>query len=288
VIRRRRLDCGAHVIGSRNWIAALSGGAEPMRWSHSRQRSGRNALLGLSFALAVAACAQAPVTGRNQLILLPESQDADMGLQAYQQIKQEEKISNDAALNQRVQTVGRRIAAVSGHPEWDWQFTLFDNPEPNAFALPGGKVGVYTGLFKVAQNDAQLAAVMGHEVGHAIARHGAERMSHGILAQLGGVAVGAATGSAAVVDLYSQAATLGVILPYSRGQESEADEIGLMLMAEAGYDPREAVKLWQNFEALSGQRPPEFLSTHPSEGTRIQRLQELMPKALEIYEQHQG
>jgi predicted Zn-dependent protease len=260
-----------------------------MPHSHSRRRRLlRAALLGLSFALAVAACAKAPVTGRSQLILLPESQDADMGLQAYQQIKQEEKISSNAALNQRVQTVGKRIAAVSGHPEWDWQFTLFDNPEPNAFALPGGKVGVYTGLFKVAQNDAQLAAVMGHEVGHAIARHGAERMSHGILAQLGGVAVGAATGSQAVVDLYSQAATLGVILPYSRGQESEADEIGLMLMAEAGYDPREAVKLWQNFEALSGQRPPEFLSTHPSEGTRIERLQELMPKALEVYQQHQA
>jgi predicted Zn-dependent protease len=260
-----------------------------MTSSHSRQRrSGRNALLGLSFALAVAACAQAPITGRNQLILVPESQDADMGLQAYQQIKQEEKISSNAALNQRVQTVGRRIAAVSGHPEWDWQFTLFENPEPNAFALPGGKVGVYTGLFKVAQNDAQLAAVMGHEVGHAIARHGAERMSQGILAQLGGVAVGAATGSQAVVDLYSQAATLGVILPYSRGQESEADEIGLMLMAEAGYDPREAVTLWQNFATLGGERPPEFLSTHPSEGTRIERLQELMPKALEIYQQHQG
>ena len=211
-----------------------------------------------------------------------------MGLQAYQQIKQEEKISSNAELNQRVQTVGRRIAAVSGHPEWDWQFTLFENPEPNAFALPGGKVGVYTGLFKVAQNDAQLAAVMGHEVGHAIARHGAERMSHGILAQLGGVAVGAATGSQAIVDVYSQAATLGVILPYSRGQESEADEIGLMLMAEAGYDPREAVTLWQNFAALGGERPPEFLSTHPSEGTRIERLQALMPKALEIYQQHQG
>jgi metalloendopeptidase OMA1, mitochondrial len=253
-----------------------------------QRRTARNALVGLSLALALAACAQAPVTGRSQLILLPESQDADMGLQAYQQIQQEEKISSNAELNQRVQTVGRRIAAVSGHPEWDWQFTLFDNPEPNAFALPGGKVGVYTGLFKVAQNDAQLAAVMGHEVGHAIARHGAERMSHGILAQLGGVAVGAATGSSAIVDLYSQAATLGVILPYSRGQESEADEIGLMLMAEAGYDPREAVKLWQNFEALASERPPEFLSTHPSEGTRIQRLQELMPKALQIYQQHQG
>jgi predicted Zn-dependent protease len=210
-----------------------------------------------------------------------------MGLQAYQQIKQEEPVSRNADLNERVQRVGRRIAKVSGQPEWDWQFTLFENPEPNAFALPGGKVGVYTGLFKVAKNDAQLAAVMGHEVGHAIARHGAERMSQGILAQLGGVAVGAATGNQAYVDLYSQAATLGVILPYSRTQESEADEIGLVLMAEAGYDPREAVKLWQNFEALAGQRPPEFLSTHPSEGTRIERLEELMPEALERYEEAQ-
>ena len=247
------------------------------------RRTLRHVVAGLALALAVAACAQAPVTGRSQLILLPESQDADMGLQAYQQIKQQEKISGDAALNQRLQTVGRRIAAVSGHPDWDWQFTLFDNPEPNAFALPGGKVGVYTGLFKVAQNDAQLAAVIGHEVGHAIARHGAERMSQGILAQLGGVAVGVATGSQAYVDLYTQAATLGVILPYSRGQESEADHIGLILMAKAGYDPREAIKLWQNFEALGGQRPPEFLSTHPAEGTRIERLQKLMPEALEIY-----
>ena len=247
----------------------------------------RRGLAGLSLALAVAACAEAPVTGRNQLILVPESQDAQMGIQAYQQIKQEERVASNPALNQEVQTVGRRIAAVSGEPDWDWQFTLFDNPEPNAFALPGGKVGVYTGLFKVAQNDAQLAAVLGHEVGHAIARHGAERMSQGILAQLGGVAIGAATGSQAYVDLYSQAATLGVILPYSRTQESEADEIGLILMAKAGYDPREAVKLWQNFEAMGGQRPPEFLSTHPSEGTRIERLQKLMPKALEIYQQSQ-
>src|SRR5690606_41408419 len=119
-------------------------------------------------------------------------------------------------LNQRLQTVGRRIAAVSGHPDWDWQFTLFDNPEPNAFALPGGKVGVYTGLFKVAQNDAQLAAVIGHEVGHAIARHGAERMSPGILAPLGGVAGVVAAGRGAPMDLHTPAATLGAIRTYAQ------------------------------------------------------------------------
>jgi predicted Zn-dependent protease len=241
----------------------------------------------LVLAALLAGCQSAPVTGRNQLILVPESQDASMGLQAYQQIKQEERISKDPEINRRVQEVGRRIAAVSGQPDWDWQFTVFDNPEPNAFALPGGKVGVYTGLFKVAKNDAQLAAVMGHEVAHAIARHGAERMSQGLLTQLGTAALGMATNSA-YAELAAQAATLGVILPYSRTQESEADEIGLMYMAEAGYDPREAVKLWQNFEALGGQRPPEFLSTHPAEGTRIERLQALMPEAMEIYEHHQA
>jgi metalloendopeptidase OMA1, mitochondrial len=256
----------------------------PTRARLARSRGGAARAVLLILGVVLAACQSAPVTGRSQLILLPESQDAGMGLQAYQQIKQQEKVSRDPELNRRVEEIGRRIAAVSGQPDWDWQFTVFDNGEPNAFALPGGKVGVYTGLFKVAKNDAQLATVLAHEVGHAIARHGAERMSQGLLAQLGGVAVGAATGNQAYVDAYTQLATLGVILPYSRTQESEADEIGLMLMAEAGYDPREAVRLWQNFEALGGERPPEFLSTHPAEGTRIERLQALMPKALEVYE----
>jgi predicted Zn-dependent protease len=256
-----------------------------MPWSHSRRkRAVRSALAGLSLALAVAACAEAPVTGRQQLILLPESQDAQMGLQAYQQIKEESRVSRDAELNRRVQEVGRRIAAVSQHPEWDWEFTLFENDEPNAFALPGGKVGVHTGLFRVAENDAQLATVIGHEVAHAIARHGAERMSQGLLAQgLGAVAIGTGV-NPQVVDLAAQAATLGVILPYSRTQEAEADHIGLLYMAQAGYDPREAINLWQNFEQLGGDRPPEFLSTHPAPGTRIDRLQELMPEALEVYE----
>lgn len=255
----------------------------PARPARSLRRAAARTVL-LILGVALAACQSAPVTGRSQLILLPESQDAGMGLQAYQQIKQQERVSRDPELNRRVEEIGRRIAAVSGQSDWDWQFTVFENDEPNAFALPGGKVGVYTGLFKVAKNDAQLATVLAHEVGHAIARHGAERMSQGVLAQLGGVAVGAATGNQAYVDAYTQLATLGVILPYSRTQESEADEIGLMLMAEAGYDPREAVKLWQNFEALGGERPPEFLSTHPAEGTRIERLRALMPKALEVYE----
>jgi predicted Zn-dependent protease len=239
-------------------------------------------LVGLAIGFALSACQQAPVTGRQQLILLPESQDAQMGLEAYQQIKQESQVARNPELNRRVQEVGRRIAEASPHPEWEWEFTLFENPEPNAFALPGGKVGVNTGLFKVAENDDQLAAVMGHEVAHAIARHGAERVSQGMLTQVGVAALGIAT-SSTYAQLAAQAATLGIILPYSRTQEAEADHIGLLYMAEAGYDPREAINLWQNFDKLGGARQPEFLSTHPTPGSRIDNLQALMPEAMEVY-----
>jgi predicted Zn-dependent protease len=234
-------------------------------------------------AAVLAGCQAAPVTGRNQFIVLPESQDAQMGLDAYQQILSESKISNDSSLNARVQEVGRRIAAASPHPEWDWQFTVIENDEPNAFALPGGKVGVNTGLFQVAKNDDQLAAVMGHEVAHAIARHGAERMSQQVLMQTGLAGLGIAT-DATTAGLAAQAATLVVTLPYSRTQEAEADHIGLIYMAQAGYDPREAIALWQNFESFGGERPPEFLSTHPAPGSRIQNLQNLLPEAMPIYE----
>ncbi len=243
-----------------------------------------NSILVVGLIGLLAGCEAAPVTGRSQLILFPASQDAELGLQAYQQILAKSKVSKDATLNERVQRVGRRIAAVSGHPEFDWQFTLLENDQPNAFALPGGKVGVNTGLFKVAENDAQLAAVIAHEVAHATARHGAERMSQGVLAETGLAVLGATTNKASYVQLAAAAATLGVILPYSRTQESEADHIGLLYMAKAGYDPRAAVDLWRNFERLGGRRPPEFLSTHPGQRTRIKRLEALMPEALAIYE----
>jgi predicted Zn-dependent protease len=234
-------------------------------------------------AAVLAGCQAAPVTGRSQLIVLPESQDAQLGLDAYQQILAESKISNDPALNRRVQEVGRRIAAVSPHPEWDWQFTVIESDEPNAFALPGGKVGVNTGLFQVAKNDDQLAAVLAHEVAHAIARHGAERMSQQVLMQAGLAGLGLATDQT-YAAVAAQAATLVVILPYSRTQEAEADHIGLFYMAEAGYDPREAIALWQNFESFGGERPPEFLSTHPAPGSRIENLQRLLPEVMPIYE----
>jgi predicted Zn-dependent protease len=250
-------------------------------WESMRLRA--TIVSGLVAVAVLAGCQSAPVTGRNQLIVVPESQDAQMGLEAYQQILAESDVANDRELDRRLQEVGRRIAAASPHPEWDWQFTLIENDEPNAFALPGGKVGVHTGLFQVAENDDQLAAVIGHEVAHAVARHGAERMSQQVLMQAGLAGLGLATNQT-YAALAAQAATLAVILPYSRTQESEADHIGLIYMADAGYDPRESIALWQNFESFGGARPPEFLSTHPAPGSRIQNLQNLMPEVMPIYE----
>ncbi len=236
----------------------------------------------LALAAALAACAEAPVTGRQQLILLPEGQANQMGLEAYQQIKAETGVSSDPQYTGPVQEIGQRIVAVSGQPNLAWEFTVFENDEPNAFALPGGKVGVNTGLFKVAKTKDQLAAVMAHEVGHAIARHSAERVSRQVLVQAGQQAVGAQYPGMA--EVLAQASTLGLILPFTRQQESEADHIGLMMMARACYDPRAAIDLWRNFEAAGGQRPPEFLSTHPAPGSRIESLNAIMPEALAEYE----
>ena len=235
--------------------------------------------------MVLAACETAPVTGRSQLILVGDQQVQALGLQAYQQMKQDMPRSSNRALTRRVQEVGERIAAISPKPDWDWEFTLFENDSPNAFALPGGKVGVNTGLFKVAKNDDQLATVMGHEVAHAIARHGNERMSQGILAQGGVAAAGiAAGGNEVAVAGSALAAQFLFTLPNSRVQESEADHIGLLYMARAGYDPRASVDLWRNMEAAGAGRQLEWMSTHPSPGNRIKRLQELMPEALAVYE----
>ncbi len=234
----------------------------------------------------LAACQTAPVTGRSQLILVDDAQVQALGLQAYQEMKSKQPLSRDRSLNSRVQQVGRDIARISPKPDWNWEFSLFEDDSPNAFALPGGKVGVNTGLFKAAKNDDQLAAVIGHEVAHAIARHGAERMSQGRVAQVGGAAVGLATGSQAYTSAYAALAQVGFMLPNSRTQESEADHIGLLYMAEAGYDPRAAVDLWQNMQKLGGNGPLEWMSTHPSPGNRIARLKELMPEALAVYQKN--
>ena len=233
---------------------------------------------------SLTACETAPVTGRSQLILVGDEKVQALGLQAYQQMKQEKPLSSDQALIRRVKTVGQDVARISPKPDWDWEFNLFDDDSPNAFALPGGKVGVNTGLFKVAKNDDQLAAVIGHEVAHAIARHGNERMSQGMLAQGGVAAAAVASGGDEMTVIGStMAAQFLFMLPNSRTQESEADHIGLLYMAEAGYDPRAAVDLWRNMEAAGAGGQMEWMSTHPSPGNRIDRLQQLMPEALAVY-----
>ncbi|MBK8176915.1 MAG: M48 family metallopeptidase [Rhodospirillales bacterium] len=234
-------------------------------------------------ALLAGACAQAPMTGRSQLILVSDAEMTQAGAQAYKEALAKDGVSQDGALQQRVRAIGTRIANVSGITGAQWQFTVIDDQSANAFALPGGKVAVNTGLFKVAENDDQLATVLGHEIAHVAAHHAAERVSQQMVQQGGLQALGVATGNAMIVQAVAAAATVAITLPYSRTQESEADEIGLMFMARAGYDPRQAIDLWQNMQRAGSGGTVEFLSTHPSPGSRIERLQALMPQALQAY-----
>ena len=210
-----------------------------------------------------------------------------MGLLAYHQILKEERVSRDPRYNDLVAQVGRRIAAVANRPDYAWGFRVIDKNVANAFALPGGKVAVYTGLFPYAQTEAGLATVLAHEVAHVLAHHGAERISQNMLAQIGlsALQVGLGNGDPGIVQGVALAYGILGELPFNRRQESEADHIGLILMAKAGYDPREAIGLWERMEAgQGGAGLPEFLSTHPSGETRIQQIQQWLPEALQYYQ----
>ncbi len=242
-------------------------------------------------ALLATACATVPVTGRHQLLLLSEGQETQMGLTAYQQILKKSKLSTDPVATEQVRRVGKRIAEATGRSDFQWEFNLIEDKQANAFCLPGGKVAVYTGLLPITRDDAGLAAVLGHEVAHAIARHGGERVSQGLLVQVGLAAtqIALARNDPAAVQqvtaLLGAGATVGLLLPWSRTQESEADHLGLILMAKAGYDPHAALDLWRRMaEAAKGSgRPPEFLSTHPSEATRIVQIEGWIPEAMQYY-----
>jgi predicted Zn-dependent protease len=247
-------------------------------------------------AAIVIACYKAPVTGRSQFIILTQSEENQMGLAAFQEVLKTEQISKNQQYNEAVKRVGMRIVGVADTPSYNWDFkVLKDDEQINAFALPGGKVGVYTGILPVAENDAGLATVIGHEIGHVAARHGAERVSTEVLAQIGAVGLSAALGgsdpwvTSAVMEAYGIGVNVGGILPFSRTQEAEADHIGLIYMAKAGYDPREAIAFWERMDkAVKGKpQPPEFLSTHPGYGTRINNLKKWLPEALPYYEQSQ-
>jgi predicted Zn-dependent protease len=252
--------------------------------------------LALALLLAVfVRCQTAPVTGRQQLIIISPGQEMALGAQSYTQILSESKLSQDEEIVNMVNRVGRDIARVTSRDypiakDFEWEFNVIDDKEtPNAFALPGGKIAVYTGILKYTQNEAGLATVMGHEVGHALARHGAERMTQILLAQMGAVAVNVAVQNQspetirAVNAAYGAGATVGVLLPFSRLEESEADRIGLILMAKAGYDPRAAIGFWQRMSEAGGEKPPPFLSTHPADQKRIAQIKEWMPEALGYY-----
>lgn len=246
-------------------------------------------------------CATNPYTERHQLIMLPQSYEADLGTQSYHQILHDPKthISHDPTEVDPVKRVAHRIIEAAKHSKYAetakqfaWEVTVIkDDKTVNAFALPGGKIAVYTGIFPVAKTEAGLAAVLGHEVTHALARHGAERMSQGLMANLAlnAAAIGLQFGgfggpsSSAIMQALGVGTEVGVLLPFSREHESEADHVGIILAALAGYPPEEAIHLWERMERAGGAQPPEFLSTHPSHGTRIKQLEAWMPEALAEY-----
>jgi len=238
-------------------------------------------------------CKSAPLTGRKQLIVFPEQTEIAMGQQAFSQVVSEQSTSEISAYSDLVQEVGHRIAAVCKRDDYEWEIRVVRSNEQNAYCLPGGKIVVYEGILPVCHNEAGLAVVMSHEVAHVLARHGGERMSQQAAVNGAQQVVGLLTQNQEQVSrelwmrAYGVATSYGVLLPYSRKHEMEADHIGLMLMSEAGYDPTEAPKFWSRFaQASSGEgKPPEFMSTHPSDHRRASELENLLPDALEIYRQ---
>ncbi|TVQ91161.1 MAG: M48 family peptidase [Chromatiaceae bacterium] len=265
---------------------------------------GRSRSAGLGWPLALAlllillgSCTTVPETGRQQLLLMTPAEEAQAGLQAFTAIKRQRPVVTSGKDAEMVRTVGERIARVAPLPHADWEFVLFKDDAPNAFALPGGKVGIFTGILPITKDEAGLATVIGHEVAHAVARHGAERASKSMVVQLGGSVLSAALGADAgmsrdlVMQAYGIGTQVGVMLPYSRLQELEADELGLLYMARAGFDPRAAVAFWQRFadyNARRGGSTPEFLSTHPVDSRRIAELERMLPRALAEYERLHG
>lgn len=247
--------------------------------------------------LILIACATAPITGRRQLNFIGEGQEMQLGMSEFEKVKQTTPINRDPQINDLVQRVGRKIAAAANEdlPNAQWEFVVFDSDQPNAFCLPGGKVGIFTAILPITKDEAGLATVIGHEVAHAAARHGAERMSQALAAQTGGQLLGVALSTAdprvqSLVSLaYPIGTQLGVLLPYGRKQESEADRIGLTYMARAGYDPEAAIGFWQRFssynEGKGRKGGPAFLRTHPVDEVRIRQIQEWLPEAKAGYRQ---
>ncbi len=246
-------------------------------------------------------CSTVPITGRSQLHLISSADLNALSFQQYTEFLQQNKLSTNAQNTNMVKSVGLKIQkAVENYfaqhnlsnelNGYAWEFNLVESPEVNAWCMPGGKVVVYTGILPITENETGLAVVMGHEISHAIAQHGAERMSQGLMQQLGGAALSVAIQNEPeatqniFMTAYGLGSTIGVILPYNRTQESEADRLGLIFMAMAGYNPNAALDFWTRMsQSKTGGSPPEFLSTHPSDQTRIENLKSYMPEALQYY-----
>ncbi len=244
----------------------------------------------ISFSFLLAGCSTVPVTGRSQLNLMSPGQEMQLGLTSFEETKKQVPISKDAGVHAMVQRVGQRIAAVAGKdmPDAKWEFVVFESKDANAFCLPGGKVGVYTGILPITKDEAGLATVIGHEIAHAVARHGGERMSQAMVIQTGGSLLGAGLANTdprwqAVARLaYGVGTKVGAELPHSRAQESEADHIGLIYMTRAGYAPEAAVEFWKRFGEFNRQRgsdTPGFLRTHPLDEVRVKQLEGWIPEA---------
>jgi predicted Zn-dependent protease len=255
----------------------------------------------LIIALVLPACGTVPVTGRKQLNLIPMSTMLPMSFQQYDEFLKTHKLTDSQEQTQMVKRVGKRIqGAVEEYfaeknmahelKNYDWEFNLVDSPEVNAWCMPGGKVVVYTGILPITEDEAGLAVVMGHEIAHAVAKHGNERLTQSLATQMGGIALSMALAQKPEktqqlwMTAFGIGAQYGVILPYSRLHENEADHLGLIFMAMAGYDPNEAVEFWQRMAQMKGgEAPPEFMSTHPSDETRIKKIKESMPEAMQYY-----
>lgn len=263
--------------------------------------SKRLIVLFVVFSLLLSACSTVPITGRRQFSIVPSSRMLSMSLKQYDEFLNTHALSKNNSQTQLVNKVGKRIQEAvekyfadqgksSELQDYEWEFNLVESEEENAWAMPGGKVVVYEGLLPITKDESGLAVVLGHEIAHAIAKHGNERMSRGLITQLGGMAISRAIKEKPAktqqiwMTAFGVGSQFGVMLPFSRLQESEADYLGLVFMTIAGYDPNEAVGLWQRMaENKKGQAPPEFMSTHPSDQTRIRKISEAIPEVLKNY-----
>jgi len=292
-----RCDPNGGSADSRAFEEAIQASAQKVLWDDgvSRRRilQAGLSLLALPATQLLQACATTPITGRSQLRLISEAEESKLGVTAFQQLRDEEVKKGrlltereDPAAHALVKRVSERVIAASGLGNaYKWDYMLLNAPQTvNAAAIAGGRIIVYSGILPVSKTDAGLATIMGHEVGHVMAHHTAERFSQDQLVNVAGAVAGASGGGNLATLAVLGLGQVGFLLPYSRAQESEADYIGVLLMAKAGYDPRESVGLWQRMSQGGGSRGPEYLSTHPNPETRITQLQNWMPQALQYYQ----